>query len=106
MNCHEKTFRMKYKRSELVIAGGSFIAGVAFGVVSSGYLKQLCGESFNSDKADAIRELREQQKEFMIQVNHKLSDFRSRVRKELHEPIPDLYKATEGLTLNDNDIKL
>lgn len=97
---------MIYKRSKLVIAGGSFIAGVAFGVVSSSYLKQLCGESLNSDTANAVRELREQQKEFMMQVNHKLSDFRSRVRKELQEPIPDLYKATEGLTLNDNDIKL
>jgi hypothetical protein len=50
--------------------------------------------------------LKDQQKEFMVQVNKRLSDFRKRVRKELHEPIPDLYKATEGLTLNEQDIEL
>jgi len=97
---------MKSRKKELAIAGGSFIAGIAVGVVSSEFLKQFCRESFNSGRADAIRELKDQQKEFMVQVNQRLSDFRKRVRKELHDPIPDLYKATEGLTLDEKDIEL
>jgi len=97
---------MKSRKKELAIAGGSFIAGIAVGVVSSEFLKQFCRESINAGRVDAIRELKDQQKEFMVQVNERLSDFRKRVRKELHEPIPDLYKATEGLTLDEQDIEL
>ncbi len=97
---------MKSRKKELAIAGGSFIAGIAVGVVSSEFLKQFCRESINAGRVDAIRELKDQQKEFMVQVNQRLSDFRKRVRKELHEPIPDLYKATEGLTLDEQDIEL
>jgi hypothetical protein len=97
---------MKSRKKELAIAGGSFIAGIAVGVVSSEFLKQFCRESINTGRVDAIRELKDQQKEFMVQVNQRLSDFRKRVRKELHEPIPDLYKATEGLTLDEQDIEL
>jgi hypothetical protein len=97
---------MNNRKKELALVGGSFIAGVAFGVVTSEYVKNICRESFNSDRADAIRELKNQQKEFMAEVNHKFSDFRIRVRKELNEPIPDLYKATEGLSLNEEDLEL
>jgi hypothetical protein len=97
---------MKNRKKELAIAGGSFIAGLAVGVVSSEFLKQFCRESLNSERADAIRELKDQQKEFMLQVNRKLSEFRTRVRKELHDPIPDLYKATENLSLNERDVEL
>jgi len=97
---------MKNRKKELALAGGSFIIGVAVGVASSEFLKQMCRESFNFERVDAIRELKDQQREFMAQVNHRLSDFRKRVRKELHEPIPDLYKATEGLILDEQDIEL
>lgn len=97
---------MKNRKKELAIASGSFIAGVAVGVLSSEFLKQFCRESLNSERADAIRELKDQQKEFMVQVNRKLSEFRTRVRKEFHDPIPDLYKATENLSLEERDIEL
>lgn len=97
---------MKDRKKQVAIAGGSFIAGFAIGIVTSEYLKQFCRESLNSEKAETIRELKNQQKEFMMQVNHRLSDFRERVRKELHEPIPDLYKATEGLALEERDIEI
>jgi hypothetical protein len=97
---------MNNRKKQLAVVGGSFIAGMAFGVLSSQYAKKVCEESFKSDKAEVIRELKNQQKEFMLEMNRKLSNFRSRVRKELHEPIPDLYKATEGLTLNEHDVEL
>lgn len=97
---------MKNRKKELAVAGGSFVAGIAVGVVSSEFLKQFCRESLNSERADAIRELKDHQKEFMLQVNRKLSDFRTRLRKELHDPIPDLYKATESFSLTEGDVEL
>jgi hypothetical protein len=97
---------MKNRKKQMAFAGGSFIVGFAVGVATSEYFKRLCRESLNSERADAIRELKNQQKEFMAQVNHKLSDFRERVRKEFHEPIPNLYKATEGLSLDAQDVEI
>lgn len=96
---------MTNRKKQLAVAGGSFIAGIAVGIVSSGFFKQFCKESFNAEIAAVIREVKNQQKEFLTQVNGRLSDFRNRVKKELHEPIPDLYKATEGLSLDVQDIE-
>lgn len=97
---------MKDQKRQIAIAGGSFIAGVAVGIASKEFFKRICSESFNSERADAILELKNQQKEFMSQMNRRMSEFRARVKKELHEPIPDLYKATEGLSLDERDIQI
>lgn len=97
---------MKYRKTEIAVAGGSFIAGFAAGVVTSEFFKRICRESFTAERSEAVLELKNQQKEFMSQLNLRLSDFRNRVKKELREPIPDLYRATEGLSLNEQDIEI
>jgi hypothetical protein len=36
--------------------------------------------------------------------NESFQKFRSAVNRELRQPIPDLYKATESLSLDESDL--
>jgi hypothetical protein len=83
-------------------------SGFATGVIA-GYLiypvskKQRINELLNRAEA-AIDGLNEKSLRLKLKGNESFQKFRSTVNRELRQPIPDLYKATESLSLDESDL--
>lgn len=90
---------MKIMKQTLLI-GSSFAGGLVAGYLLSGNssksnvkrVKKRAGDTFNKTG------------EWIKSRNHDLQTFSERVRRELRQPIPDLYRATESLSLSEDEI--
>lgn len=83
-------------------------SGFAGGVIA-GYLiypvskKQRINELLNRAET-ALDGMNEKSLKLKLKGNESIRKFRSAVNKELRQPIPDLYKATESLSLDESDL--
>jgi hypothetical protein len=87
---------MKIMKQTLLI-GSSFAGGLVAGYLLSGNsklksVKKRAGDTF--DKTG----------EWVKNRNHDLQTLSERVKRELRQPIPDLYRATESLSLSEEEI--
>lgn len=51
-----------------------------------------------------LEELNQRSLAMKLKSAEQLQEIRDKLRKELSNPVPDLYKATESLTLEESDL--
>lgn len=90
---------MKISKEIFYVSSG-FAGGFMVGYLASNYRESLefKGQKKRIDQVVSrfSHIIHERQKQF-AELNH-------RIRKELKDPIPDLYEATEGLSLDESEL--
>lgn len=91
-----------------ILAGGSFAGGLLAGFILSSRKDEFNKfvSSAKSLSIDWLQSVNENREHITRQGKHKVSSLQKEIRRNLTDPIPDLYKATESMTLDDLDLKL
>ena len=90
---------MKYLKSSLLFSGG-FAGGLLVGSILSHYKNPDAFQHQKERTEIAIRRFNAVVK----QGTDRLREINTRVKYEFTHPIPDLYRATEGLSLDENEL--
>ena len=87
-----------------ILAGGAFTAGVIAGLLLDQKAKKEIAEALktNSDKAEMW--LRGHKEFALFRIEKGIKEIKDKLDKNLADPLPDLYKATEELSLEDDDL--
>lgn len=90
---------MKHIKSSLLFGSG-FAGGLVAGWLLSSY-----------QNADILQAQKEKAEMAIARINsavkegtERLRDINDRVKREISDPIPDLYRATESLTLDEDEL--
>lgn len=95
---------MKHKSKYTVLAGAGFVAGLAAGYALAPIKRTRNIEQFLT-KLEGIQEnARRQSRAMKLKSSKHVRNVSGKVRKQLRDPIPDLYKATEGLSMSQEDV--
>lgn len=90
---------MKIMKQTLLI-GSSFAGGLVAGYLLSGNSSNTNVERVKKRAGDTF----DKTGEWIKNRNHDLQSFSEKVKRELRQPIPDLYRATESLSLSEEEI--
>jgi len=94
----------KKKLSSLLLLTGSFVGGVAAGLLlapKSGVRNRI----WLSKRASNVSDWMERQgKSAQVKGKRELHKLRNNVQQGIHQHVPNLYYATENIDLSDRDI--
>ncbi|MCC5940782.1 MAG: hypothetical protein JJU37_04505 [Balneolaceae bacterium] len=98
---------MNNRTKDIVLAGTAFAAGIAAGFALAPINRKENLKALLSQLEEVQAKTRRLNRIMKLQSSKSLRNVSGRVervRRELKEPIPDLYKATEGLMMSQDDL--
>lgn len=95
---------MKHTLKNLLLFGGGFTSGVAVGYRLYGLKKHKSIEELKSEVARYAGDVKGFQNVLRVRGTDVFNKLSLRWRDELAHPVPDLFKATEDLSLEPDDI--
>lgn len=95
---------MKHSLKNILLFGGGFTSGVIVGYHLYELRKEKRIDELKREVVRYAEEVRTFQKALRVRSAALFNRLSLQLRDELAHPVPDLYKATEGLSLDPDDI--
>ena len=95
---------MKNRTKNILFAGTVFTAGVAAGYVLAPVRRKRNIEKLLSHLEEIQGKTQRLHRIVKLKSSKSIRNVSDKVKRELKEPIPDLYKATDGLMMSHDDL--
>lgn len=93
------------KRTEIsIIAGGAFAAGIMAGLLLDPKVKEAITNALKNSSGKAEQWVNVQKQAALLRIEKGIMEIKEKLDRNLADPLPDLYKATEGLVLDEDDL--
>jgi|GEM_PF-1357430 len=87
-----------------VLTGSAFIAGFLAGAMLDKQTKEEIKVRLSSNSDRAEKWLKSHKDSTLDRIERKITEVKNILEKNISDPVPDLYRATESLTLDDDDM--
>lgn len=87
-----------------IIAGGAFAAGILAGLLLDPKVKKEITSALKSNSGKAEEWLKGRKQLALLRIEKGIREIKEKLDKNLADPVPDLYKATEEFSLDEDDI--
>ena len=92
------------QRRNIIIAGTAFSLGLAAGAALAPLSQRRNLEKLLTQIEHIQWKTQRLSRVMKLRSSKSIRKISGRVKRELRQPIPDLYKATEGLMMNQDDL--
>lgn len=87
------------------LTGGAFIAGLLAGAMLDKQTKDEIKYRLTSNSDRAEQWFKDHKQITLDRIERKITEVKNILEKNISDPVPDLYNATESLSLSDEDLK-
>lgn len=91
-----------------ILAGGTFAGGIVAGFLMGSKRAEMLAvfDTTKEKSKNVVESALNKKHQFSESGKHRLNALKTDLAKNFKDPIPDLYKATESLTVDDLELKL
>lgn len=87
-----------------IIAGGAFAAGVLAGLLLDPKVKNEIASAVKANSGRAEDWLKGRKQIALLRIERGIREIKEMLDKNLADPVPNLYKATEEFSLEEDDL--